>query len=108
MTMSFPLKPSEWLRSKTKVTPHAGEDVEEGRKFYISRQSANFTTTLKINLNISQKIGNISTSRHSYTTPGHIPTRCSTIPQGYSLNYVHSSFICNSQKLEATQVMSTE
>ena len=59
-------------------------------------------TTLEINLVVSQKIGNSSTSRPSYTTPGHIPKRCSTIPQGRLLNYVHSSFICNSQKLETT------
>jgi hypothetical protein len=31
------------------------------------------TTTLEINLVVSQKIGNSSTSRPTYTTPGHIP-----------------------------------
>ena len=60
------------------------------------------TTTLEINLAVSQKTGNSSTSRPSYTTPGHIPKRCPTIPQGHLLNYVHSSFIHNSQKLETT------
>jgi hypothetical protein len=38
-------------------------------------------TTLGINLAFSQKIGNSSTSRSSYTTPGHIAKRCSNIPQ---------------------------
>jgi hypothetical protein len=34
------------------------------------------TTTLEINLIFSQKIGSNSTSRPSYTTPGHRPKRC--------------------------------
>ena len=56
------------------------------------------TSTLEINLVVSQKIDNSSTWRPSYTTPGHIPKRCSTILQRQLLNYVHSSFIHNSQK----------
>jgi hypothetical protein len=35
-------------------------------------------------------------------SPGYTPKVCSTIPQGHLLNYVHSSFICNSQTLETT------
>jgi hypothetical protein len=57
------------------------------------------TTSLQINMALSQKIGYQSTSRPSYTTPGHIPEGYSTVPQGHSLNYVHSSFIRDSQKL---------
>jgi hypothetical protein len=37
-----------------------------------------------------------STSRLSYSIPGHIPKRCSSIPERHLLNYVHSSFIGNS------------
>jgi hypothetical protein len=62
------------------------------------------TTTLEINLVVSQKIGNISTSRPSYSTPGHIPKRSSIIPQGHVLHYIHSRFIHNSQKWETTQM----
>jgi hypothetical protein len=58
-----------------------------------------FTTTLEIKLSVSRKTGNSSTSR---PTPGNIPKRCPTIPQGHLLNYVHSSFILDSQKLETT------
>jgi hypothetical protein len=54
------------------------------------------TTTLEINLSISQKIRDSSSSRPSSTTPRHIPKRCSTIPHGHLLNFVHGSFICNS------------
>jgi hypothetical protein len=55
-----------------------------------------FITTLEIKMMVSQKIRN--TSRLSYTTP--IPKRCSIIPQGHLLNYVHSSFIHHIQKLD--------
>ena len=60
------------------------------------------TITLEINLAVSQKSGNSSTSRLSYTTSGHIPKRCPSIPQEHLLNYVHSSLIHISQKLETT------
>jgi hypothetical protein len=61
------------------------------------------TTTMKSNLPVSQKIGNISTWRRSYTSLGHILKRCSTLPQGH-MHYAHCSLIHNSQKLEATQI----
>jgi hypothetical protein len=35
----------------------------------------------------------------SYNTPEHMPKGYSMIPEGYFLNYVHSSFIHNKQKL---------
>jgi hypothetical protein len=57
------------------------------------------TTTRKINFSLSQKIG---ISRPSYTTSGHIPKRCSTIPQGHMLNSAHNSFTCNNNKLKTT------
>jgi hypothetical protein len=38
-------------------------------------------TTLKINLEVPQKIGNRSTLRLIYTTVGIIPKRCPTRPQ---------------------------
>jgi hypothetical protein len=40
-----------------------------------------WTTTLEINLEVSQKIGTSSTSRHIYIVPGHITKRFSTTPQ---------------------------
>ena len=63
-----------------------------------------YTTTLEINLAVSQKTGNSSISRPSETTTGHVLKGCSTKPQGYLLNYVHSSFIHNSQKLETAHM----
>jgi hypothetical protein len=59
--------------------------------------------TFEINLAVSQKTGNSSMSRTRYLIPGYIYTKdVPLIPQGHLLNYVHSNFICNSQKLETT------
>jgi hypothetical protein len=62
------------------------------------------TTTLEINLEVPQKIGNGSTLRPSYTTLGHIPKTCPTMLQGHVFHYVHSGFVYDSQKLETTQM----
>jgi len=50
-----------------------------------------FTSTLQINIMISQKTRNNSIKRQSYTVPGHIPKRCSTVPGEHVLHYVHSN-----------------
>ena len=62
------------------------------------------TTTLEISLVVPQKNGHSNTCGSSYTTPGNIPKRCPTMPQGHVFHYVHSSLICDSQKLETTQM----
>jgi hypothetical protein len=63
------------------------------------------TTTLEISLAVPQKIGNSSTEDPTLLfVSGHIPTRCSTISQGHLSNYVHSSLIYNTQRLETTQM----
>jgi hypothetical protein len=62
------------------------------------------TTTLEINLEVPQKIGNRSTRKPSYTTLGYIPKRYPTMAQGHVFHYVPSGLICDSQKLETTQM----
>jgi hypothetical protein len=64
------------------------------------------TVILEINLVFFffQNNGNNSISRLSYMTTGFIPKRCCTITQIHLLHYIHSSFIHNSQKLEAIQM----
>ena len=47
---------------------------------------------------------NNSTSKPSYTTPDHILKTCFPIIHGHLLNYIHSSFIHNRQKLETTHL----
>ena len=59
-------------------------------------------TTFEVNSMVSQKTWNSSTLRPSYTTPGHIPKRCSTISHRQLLSNVHSSVIHNRQKWERT------
>jgi hypothetical protein len=83
------------------MTAHAGKHVEQGEN---SRAvgAPTYPTTLEINLVLSQKIGNKSTSRPSYTIPGCIPKRSSNMPQEELLNYIHSSFIQKSPKLKTT------
>jgi hypothetical protein len=79
-----------------------GKDVEEEEYSFIAGWTG--TTTLEINLEVPQKIGNISTRRPSNTTLGNIPKRHPTIPQGHMFHCVHSGLICDSQKLETTQM----
>lgn len=55
--------------------------------------------TLEVNLAVSQKIGNISTSRPSYTLLGVYPKDGLPYHQNKMVNYFHSSFIHNNQKL---------
>ena len=58
-----------------------------------------YTTTLEINLEVSQKIGNRSTWRPSYTTLENIPKRCPPWHKGTC-----STIMNDSQKLETTQM----
>ena len=60
MTLRFHLNQSEWLRSKTQVTAHAGEDMkkEETPLLLVGLQTG--TTTLEINLAFPHKIENRS------------------------------------------------
>jgi hypothetical protein len=74
----------------TQVIAHIGKDVvDQGKHFSIA-----VGTNFEINLAVSQKFrSSSSTSRPSSTHNRHILKRCSTIPQGHLLNYVHSSLI---------------
>jgi hypothetical protein len=63
-------------------------------------QGEHSTTTLEINLAFSRKTWNRSTSRTSYITLGHIPKRCSTIPQRHLLNYVCGCFKFYNQSIK--------
>jgi hypothetical protein len=56
-----------------------------------------FKTTLEIILAVSQKIGNSSTFRPHYTSPGHISKRCFTKPQEHVLHYVHNSLFAKAR-----------
>jgi hypothetical protein len=98
------LHQSEWIRSKFQMTTLVDEEVEKEGHSSIAVGLQTGTTTLEINLEVPQKIGNGSTWRFSYTTLQNRPKRCPTMPQGHMFQYVHSSLICDSQKLETTQM----
>ena len=69
MTLRFHLTPVRMAKIKTQVTAHAGEDVEQVEHFVIVVQCINRAATFEINMAVSQKIRDLSTSRTSYTTP---------------------------------------
>ena len=87
---------------KSPRTAHVEEDMELWKLSYIAGGSENMHNHAGNQFVVFQKITNSSNSRLSYTTPGHIPERYSTVPQEHLLTYVHNSFIHNSEKLEAT------
>ena len=98
---------SECLRSKPQVTAHAREDMMQGEHSSIVSENANLHSHFGNQFGdfFFQKTGrNSSSSRPSYTTPGHIPKRYPSISQGYLSNYIHSSFISSSQNLEVPQL----
>jgi hypothetical protein len=63
------------------------------------------TTTLENNLVVSQKVGNSSASRSSYTTGVAFTQKMFHLPQRHLLKNVHSNFIRNTQELETTQII---
>jgi hypothetical protein len=58
---------------KTQLPAHVDEDIEQVEQFPLQVGVQTYTATLKINMAVSQKIGNKFTSRTSYITPGCIP-----------------------------------
>jgi hypothetical protein len=67
----------------------------------------NCTTTLQVNLVLSQKSGNSFTPRSSYTTSGHIPKRCPIIPQTCQLVFI-TDLLTIARKWEQHTCSSTE
>lgn len=78
------LLPESVSRTLCQLTTKPQDQVGSARE--LSRAQAT-------DLVVSQIIRNSSTWSLSYTTPDHIPKRCSTIPQGYLFIHLHSSFL---------------
>ena len=83
------------IKKKTQVTVHVEKDVEQREPSSTAVKVQTSAATFEINMEISQKTRNQSPLRYSYTTLGNIPKRCSILPQGYLLNYIHRNFIIN-------------
>jgi hypothetical protein len=80
---------------KNTVTVHAGKDVEQGPHSSIDGGSTNVYSYF------GNQYGRSSENwKSSYfkTTPGYAPKGCSIQLQGHLRNYVHNSFLHNSQK----------
>jgi hypothetical protein len=69
-----------------------------------------YTTILEINLAVSKKVEDSSTSISSYTTPRHVHPKDAPSSCKDTYSYVHSSLICNIQNLEwnTTQLLKTK
>lgn len=74
MTLDF-FHLSKWLKSITEVASHDGKDVDHRNISLLLEEMQTCTTTLQINLFVSQKIGNNSTSKllviYSKDTPSY-------------------------------------
>ena len=59
---------------------------------------------MEVGVVVLQEDENLSTSRSSYTTLGHIPKGCFILHQRHLLDHPHCCSIDYSQKLETTSV----
>ena len=84
---------SEWLRSITQVTTHAGFVVEHGKTPLLLVGVQTCTVIMNINMEFPQKVGNWFTSRTSFTTLGNTPKVCSIQPQGHLVMFIEISSI---------------
>ena len=107
-TLRFHVNLQEWPRSKTLMTTYAGEVVGKGNTSALLVGMQAGTAPLDVSVAISQKIRKQPSWRPINTTFGYISKRCSIMPQGHVLNYVHSSFVCHSRKLKQPKCSLTE
>jgi hypothetical protein len=75
------------------------ENVEQRKHSSIARSENLYKHY--INIVVHQKT-RINLPQDSAIAVCHIHKECAILPQGLFLTYVHSNFICNSQKLETT------
>ena len=81
--------PPEKLSSIKQRMTHADEDVEQGEQASIAGGMQTYTATMEINMAVTQKVGNQSTSRSRVVTLGHIPKGYFILPQRCLLSHDH-------------------
>ena len=82
MTLRFHLTPVRMAKSKTKQKQFMMMRMwSRGTTLPLLMGVQTCTVTAEINMVVSQKTENQSTSRPSYTTLGHIPKGCTFIPE---------------------------
>jgi hypothetical protein len=96
-------------KKNIQATAHAGEDVEKREHSQLLMGFLTCSTTLEINLAVSQKkLEIVLLEDPALPAPVHIPKRCSTKPQVNMLHYICSSLIYNSQNWKQPKYPSTE
>jgi hypothetical protein len=96
MTLSFHLTPIRMAKIKT-LTTHVGEDVEK------EKHSSNVGGIVNHSGGSSENWKSIYLKTQQYHS-GNIPKRHPIMPQGHMFYCVHSGLICDSQKLETSQI----
>ena len=100
-TLRFILCLSERLRTITQVTAHGGKDVKQEEHSSIAGVSANLYRHYGNQMAVPQKT---NLSQNQATLLLGIYSKDVSSYHKDLLNYVHSSFIHNSQKLGTTQM----
>lgn len=86
------------------ITPNAGKNAEKRHLSHSAGENIKWYDHSGNNLAVSLKNQRAATTRPSKCTPGRLPQRNKNLcPHENLYMVVHSNFICNSLKLEATQ-----
>ncbi|KAL6072890.1 hypothetical protein STEG23_002114 [Scotinomys teguina] len=107
-TLRYHLTPVRMAKIKNTGTVHVGEDVEQEEHFSTVGGNADWYN------HYGKQYGEFSENWESFflqTQPYHSWAYTQRMPshtQGHMLNYVHSSFICNSQNLKQPDALQEE
>jgi hypothetical protein len=84
------------------VTTHVGEDVEKEEHSSIAGGIANWYSHPGNQSGSSSENWKYIYLKTQLNHSWEYTPKCPTMPQGHVFHYIHSSLICNSQKLETT------
>jgi hypothetical protein len=104
MALRFHLTPMKMAKFISQVTTHVEEDVVKEEHSSIAGRIANWFNHSENQSRGSSENWKYIYLKTCYTTLGNITKRCPTMPEGHVFHYVYSSYICDSQKLETTQM----
>lgn len=90
------------------MTTHAEKDTEQGKQSPIAVGVQTCENIMEMNMAVTQKIWNRSTSKPSYTNSGHIHKGRSILTQKHLLSFIHSSFIHISRSRKEPRCPSTK
>jgi len=88
---------------KPQVTVHVDEEVKKEEHSYIAYGIVHWYNHSGNRSGDSSKIGIDLLEDPAYNSWAYI-SKCPIMPQGHMFHYVYSSLVCDSQKLETTQM----